>query len=198
MSKRADDRKRRTLQIQLDTSHPVHGKENRALVKYAEDLKETGEFKKVARQSLMLYETIGKGDFTLLEEYFPEQWQILRQQLLMEILEGEVIQQLKKIAQQTKPRPMQMQTTTTSVFTPMALPDDDEDIKLEVTKAASTGGNAAQNFLKSMMALQVEEKKEQPKPVQKPPSGGLQSLNVGTLAPPSFEDDDEDMLLEVN
>jgi hypothetical protein len=196
MEDRVDKRPRRSLQVQLDLTK----EEELVIVQYHDAVKDKfseyyGNWKKEVVQAILLriellygvgnqlevqfpklakarylYEGIKRGEFGVLQELFPERYNVLRLQIEAEVLnrlnqktQTDLLKELREIKEKLETlQSKKMDFAPQSIggvkqlnVPQFAVPTDDEDDDLLVVKKDENAGMiAGNNFLASLRALQ--------------------------------------------
>lgn len=178
-------RKRIRFNFWLDDNDEI----DMELALHIKKMKKARKFTQAIRDGLRLLQSLMLGETQLLFEMFPSIRETLYAQMEADVIERYNIQQshdmvqhiieLKGVVTQLKNQPIlaaPMEGTVT-----MTRVSEYEEVTLQVEQVSSTG-NAAQNFLNSMMALQADT------------DNGVKKLSVPQFEAPVF-DDDADMII---
>jgi len=189
MAKKIDKRDRRTIAVQLlmddEREYQVIRYTNKLKTEKAPGVRGRGRLRHVVRDSLLLYQSLEDGNLDLLKTLFPELYEKLYYQMEADVMERGSIKsvlQLEQLVKQVQ-KELRQPRMVTGMIAPLApLPDDDEDLDIEVGKDTRKVDTYT-NFMKSLGALDSSYTPEEEKP------GGIKALDVPQFAPPDFDDD---------
>lgn len=195
--------------------------EEYAIAEQIEDLKEKRSFAATIRNGIRLMQDLAAGRVDVLQELFPWVFDTIYAAAEADILAKQAPQQTEPqndlVLEQLARLEAHMEKLGALPITqgipskaPIPLAPPDDDFEIEVKQIEGAGGNAKNNFLKSITALAGvnfhDEQKTPPAPrksrattrkttAEPAAPKGIKTLAVQQFAPPSFDDDDDGISL---